>query len=249
MVEVKGVIAADKDASADSIVTALRKAYEDKKVKAVILRINSPGGSPVQASYVYNEIQRLKQTREDIKVYAVIADMGASAAYYIASAADEIYADPGSVVGSIGAYMATFGFDEAMKKVGVTRRFYGSGEHKALTDPFQPEDPVAAAHLRMTVADIHQQFIEKVKEGRGDRLKDDPKLFTGLIWTGRQSVDLGLVDGLGSSGSVARDVVGVEDIVDFSVKPGLLDRFAKQIGASAAQYLGVQMGFEGPVVR
>ncbi|CAM3640718.1 S49 family peptidase [Parendozoicomonas haliclonae] len=249
LVEINGVIAADRDASADTVVTGLRGAFEDAKVKGVILRINSPGGSPVQAGYIYDEINRLKATREDVKVYAVISDVGASAAYYIASAADEVYADRASVVGSIGAYMATFGVTEAMEKVGVTRRFYGAGDHKALTDPFQPEDPVAAEHLRKTVGNIHEQFIESVKAGRGDRLSDDPSLFTGLIWTGEQAKDLGLVDGLGSSGYVAREVIGAEDIVDFTMKPNVLDRFASQIGASMAHTLSVSLGLEGPVVR
>ena len=249
LVDIKGVIAADRDANADAIVTGLRDAYEDNKVRGVILRINSPGGSPVQAGYIYDEINRLKATRDDLKVYAVISDLGASAAYYIAAAADEIYADKASVVGSIGAYMATFGFDEAMKKVGVTRRFYGAGDHKALTDPFQPEDPVAARHLRGTVKNIHEQFIDSVRQGRGDRLKETPELFSGLIWTGQQARELGLVDGLGSSGYVAREVIRVEDIVNFSVKQGVLERFASKIGTSAAHALGVSLGLEGPVVR
>ncbi|MTI14672.1 S49 family peptidase [Sansalvadorimonas verongulae] len=249
LIDISGPIAAGKPASADTIVTGLRRAFEDEKVKGVILRINSPGGSPVQASYVYDEVNRLKATRDDLKVYGVIADVGASAAYYMAAATDEIYADRGSVVGSIGAYMATFGFEGVMEKVGVTRRFYASGEHKSLSDPFQPEDPEIAQHLRGTVRNIHEQFIEKVKEGRGDRLKDDPEIFSGLIWTGQQALELGLVDGLGSSGYVAREVIGVEEIVDFTSKPSVVERFARQIGASAAETLGVQLGLEGPVVR
>ncbi|WP_281646954.1 S49 family peptidase [Parendozoicomonas sp. Alg238-R29] len=249
LIDIRGAIAADKEANADTIVTGLRKAYEDDKVRAVILRINSPGGSPVQASYVYDEINRLRDTRSDIKIYGVISDVGASAAYYMAAATDEIYADQGSVVGSIGAYMATFGFEEAMKKVGVTRRFYGSGEHKALTDPFQPEEPEVAEHLRGTVRSIHEQFIASVKDGRGDRLSDAPEIFSGLIWTGQQALGLGLVDGLGSSGYVAREVVGVEDIVDFTVRPGVLERFARQVGASAAETISVSLGLEGPVIR
>ncbi|MCL6268750.1 S49 family peptidase [Sansalvadorimonas sp. 2012CJ34-2] len=249
LIDVKGAIAADKDANADSIVTGLRKAFDDEKVRGVILRINSPGGSPVQAAYIFDEVNRLKETRPEIKVYAVIADVGASAAYYIAAAADDIYANRGSVVGSIGAYMATFGFEGAMEKLGVTRRFYGSGDHKALTDPFQPEDKVAAKHLRATVKNIHDQFVESVKEGREGRLKDNPDLFTGLIWTGQQALELGLVDGLGSPGYVAREVIGHEDIVDFTVKPGFFDRFAQKVGSSAAQALGVSLGLEGPAVR
>ncbi len=249
LVDVSGVIAADQDASADNVVGGLRRAFEDPNVQAVIMRINSPGGSPVQASYIYDEVGRLKGQHSNTKVYAVIADVGASAAYYIAASADEIYADRGSIVGSIGAYMATFGVDQAMEKLGITRRFYGAGDHKALTDPFQPEDPVAAAHLRMTVKDIHEQFIGKVKEGRGERLANDPQLFTGLIWTGQQAQGLGLVDGLGSASHVARTVVGVEDIVDFSVKPSVLERFASRMGASAAATLNAALGLDGNLLR
>ena len=247
LVEVKGVIAPDQDANADSIASSLRSAFDDDKVKAVILRINSPGGSPVQASYIYNEIQRLKKLHTDVKVYAVISDMGASAAYYIASAADEIYADESSIVGSIGAYMASFGFVDAMEKVGVTRRFYGAGEHKALTDPFQPENPAAAAHLRTLVADIHDQFIAKVKEGRGARLANDPLLFTGLIWSGAEAKGLGLIDGLGSASYVAREIVKVEDIVDFSLQPNFLERFAHRVGASMATTLSTSLGLSNGV--
>ncbi len=249
LVDISGAIAADRDANADAVVTGLRSAFEDENVRGVILRINSPGGSPVQAGYIYDEIVRLKKTREDIKVYAVISDMGASAAYYIAAAADEIYANSSSIVGSIGAFMASFGFDEAMANIGVTRRFYGSGEHKALLDPFQPEDPVAAEHLRGTVRNVHEQFIAHVKEGRGERLSDNPTLFTGLIWTGEQAKELGLIDGLGSASYVAREVVGVEEIMDFTLKPSVLDRFASQIGAKMALTLGTSLGLEGPLVR
>ena len=249
LVEINGVIASDQDANADSIASSLRTAFEDDKVKAVILRINSPGGSPVQASYIYNEIDRLKELHKNVKVYAVISDMGASAAYYIASAADEIYADESSVVGSIGAYMASFGFVDAMQKIGVTRRFYGAGEHKALTDPFQPEDPTAATHLRRVVADIHDQFIAKVKEGRGDRLVNDPLLFTGLIWSGAEAKGLGLVDGLGSASYVAREIIKVEEIVDFSLQPNFLERFAHRVGASMATTLGASFGLNGVQLR
>ena len=249
LVEINGVIASDQDANADSIASSLRTAFEDDKVKAVILRINSPGGSPVQASYIYNEIDRLKELHKHVKVYAVISDMGASAAYYIASAADEIYADESSVVGSIGAYMASFGFVDAMQKIGVTRRFYGAGEHKALTDPFQPENPTAAAHLRRVVADIHDQFIAKVKEGRGDRLVNDPLLFSGLIWSGAEAKGLGLIDGLGSASYVAREIIKVEEIVDFSLQPNFLERFAHRVGASMATTLGASIGLNGVQLR
>ncbi len=249
LIDIKGAIASDREANADSIATALRRAYEDKKVRGIILRINSPGGSPVQASYIYDEVNRLKKSRPDLQVYAVISDLGASAAYYIASAADHIYASRSSMVGSIGAYIATFGVDKAMEKLGVTRRFYGSGEHKALIDPFQPEDEVAARHLRATVKNIHDHFIESVQAGRGERLKESPELFTGLVWTGEQALELGLIDGLGSPGYVAREVIGHEGIVDFTVKPGLFERFADRVGTSAAQSLSATLGLGGPAVR
>ncbi|MCY4472736.1 MAG: S49 family peptidase [Kistimonas sp.] len=249
LVDVKGAIAADGEASASNVVVGLRKAYKDTKVQGIILRINSPGGSPVQAGYIYDEINRLRESRPDLKVYAVITDMGASAAYYIAAAADEIYASPSSIVGSIGAFMAGFGVEEAMKKLGVTRRFYGSGKHKALTDPFQPEDQLAAQHLRSLVASVHEQFIASVKAGRGERLKDHPDLFTGLVWTGNQAMDLGLIDGLGSPGFVAREQIGVEDVVDFTVKRGFVERFARQLGAGMSNSLTETLGLGAGVIR
>ena len=249
LIDIKGPIAADTEASATSIVVGLRKAYRDSKVQGVLLRINSPGGSPVQAGYIYDEINRLRAGRPDLKVYAVIADMGASAAYYIAAAADEIYASPSSLVGSIGAFMAGFGAEEAMKKLGITRRFYGSGKHKALTDPFQPEDKEAARHLRALVTDVHNQFIASVKAGRKGRLKANADLFTGLIWTGEQARALGLVDGLGSPGYVAREHIGTEDVVDFTVKPGLVERVAHHIGAGISQSLTTVLGLEGSPLR
>jgi len=232
MVDVSGVIAADEDAAADVIVTGLRAAFEDKNTKGIVLRINSPGGSPVQSGYVYDEIKRLKGIYPETMLYAVIGDIGASGAYYIAAAADEIYADKASLVGSIGVTAAGFGFVETLDKIGVKRRSYTSGEHKGFLDPFSPEKEEEVAFWKTVLTTTHNQFISKVKEGRGQRLKDDPKLFSGLVWSGEQALDLGLIDGLGSPGYVAREIVGEESIVDFTPKPDPFEKFTQRLGAS-----------------
>lgn len=251
VINVRGMIADEEPASADNIVGALRSAFEDSNTKGVVLRINSPGGSPVQSGYIYDEIRRLRGEYPDIKVYAVITDLGASGAYYIASAADEVYADKSSLVGSIGVTAATFGFVETMDKLGVERRVYTSGEHKAFLDPFQPEKPEETKFWREVLATTHRQFIESVKQGRGDRLQvaGHPELFSGLIWSGEQALELGLIDGLGNTGSVARDVIGEEQLVDFTVKDSALDRFTKKLGASIGSKLGLLMGLQGPQLR
>ena len=251
LIEVRGMIMADEEASADNIVSGLRAAFEDEKTKGIILRINSPGGSPVQSGYIYDEIKRLRGEHPDIKVYAVISDLGASGAYYIASAADEIYADKASLVGSIGVTAATFGFVGAMDKLGVDRRVYTSGEHKAFLDPFQPQKEEETQFWRGVLKTTHQQFIDSVKKGRGDRLKvqDHPELFSGLIWSGEQALELGLVDALGSSSYVAREVIGAKTIVDYTREESPLDRFTKKLGASVAERLAMWMGFQGPALR
>ena len=251
LIDVRGMIAADESASADNIVGSLREAFEDEKVKGIILRINSPGGSPVQSGYVYDEIKRLRGKYPDTKVYAVISDLGASGAYYIASAADEIYADKASLVGSIGVTAATFGFVGTMEKLGVDRRVYTSGEHKAFLDPFQPQKEDETRFWQGVLDTTHKQFIDSVKKGRGDRLKSEghPELFSGLIWTGEQALTLGLVDGLGSSSYVAREVIGAKDIVDFTREESPLDRFTKKLGTSVAERLALWMGFQGPALR
>ncbi|MDH0748113.1 signal peptide peptidase SppA [Pseudomonas sp. GD03842] len=251
LIDVKGMIADTEAASADNIVTALRAAFDDEKTKGVILRINSPGGSPVQSGYIYDEIRRLRAKKPDIKVYAVISDLGASGAYYIASAADEIYADKASLVGSIGVTAASFGFVGTMEKLGVDRRVYTSGEHKAFLDPFQPPKADETAFWQGVLDTTHKQFIASVKAGRGDRLKDKdhPELFSGLVWTGEQAVGLGLVDGLGSSSYVAREVIGEKEIVDYTVQESPLDRFSKKIGSSVAEKIAMWAGFGGPSLR
>ena len=251
LIEVRGVIADKEEASADNIIGSLRAAFKDLKTKAVVLRINSPGGSPVQAGYVYDEIRRLRGEYPDIKLYAVITDLGASGAYYIASAADQIYADKASLVGSIGVTAAGYGFVGAMEKLGVERRTYTSGEHKAFLDPFQPQKPEETAFWQGVLDTTHKQFIASVKQGRGERLKDKehPELFSGLIWSGEQALDLGLVDALGSAGYVAREVVGEKDLVDFTIEESPFDRFSKRLGASVAEHLAMWMGFQGPNLR
>ncbi len=251
LIEVRGVIADKEEASADNIIGSLRTAFKDPKTKGVVLRINSPGGSPVQAGYVYDEIRRLRGEYPDIKLYAVITDLGASGAYYIASAADRIYADKASLVGSIGVTAAGYGFVGAMEKLGVERRSYTSGEHKSFLDPFQPEKPEETKFWQQVLETTHKQFIASVKQGRGERLKDKehPELFSGLIWSGEQAVGLGLVDALGSAGYVAREVVGEKDLVDFTIEESPFDRFSKRLGASVAEHLAMWMGFQGPTLR
>jgi len=234
IVEVKGVIADGAEASADNIIQGLREAFEAPKAKAVILRINSPGGSPVQAGYIYDEIKRLRKKYKEKKLYAVVTDMCASGGYYIAAAADEIYADKASIVGSIGVLMNGFGFTEAMKKMGVERRLYTAGTSKGFLDPFSDVKSSDKKHIESLLGTIHKQFIDTVKEGRGKRLVDDEKIFSGLVWTGEESVELGLTDGLGSSSFVAREIIEAENIIDYTPRPNYLDRFADRLGVAMA---------------
>ncbi len=245
MVEVKGVIAAGEEASADLIVTGLRKAFEAEGVKAVMLRINSPGGSPVQSGYVYDEIKRLRAIHVDTPLYAVISDLGASGAYYIAAAADEIYADKASLVGSIGVVGSGFGFVEAMDKLGVERRQFTSGEHKGFLDPFTPINKEEKVFWQGVLGTTHKQFIDQVKKGRGDKLAQDAKLFSGLIWTGEQALELGLIDGLGSPGYVARELVGAEKIVDFTPKASPFESLVGRLGVYAGKGFAAAMGMNG----
>jgi len=235
VVEINGPIAADELASADNIVGALRSAFEEEDAVAVILRINSPGGSPVQSGYVYDEIKRLRGEYPDKKLYAVISDIGASGAYYIAAAADEIYANRASLVGSIGVVAGGFGFTGIMDKLGVERRLYTAGENKAFLDPFSPEQEQEVAFWQDVLENTHRQFIKAVRDGRGDRLVDDERLFSGLVWSGEQALELGLVDGLGSTSYVARDIVGQEDLVDYSHHKGPLRDLVDQLGVSVGQ--------------
>lgn len=233
MINLQGVIAARGEANASSLVSALNSAFEAPNSQAVILRINSPGGSPVQAGIVNDEIRRLRGKYPDKPLYAVVEDVCASGGYYIAAAADKIYVNKASIVGSIGVLMDGFGFTGAMEKLGVERRLMTAGDNKGFLDPFSPLVEDQKAHIQGLLSDIHGQFIEVVKTGRGDRLKDDPTIFSGLMWTGAQSIELGLADGYGTVASVARDVIQVEDVLDYSVKENLAERFAKRFGAGA----------------
>ncbi len=241
LVEVQGLISGHSDASADAVVSGLRAAFENDNTAGVIVRINSPGGSPVQAGYINDEIFRLREKYPKIPLYAVITDICASGGYYVAAAADKIYADKSSVVGSIGVLMNGFGFVDAMEKLGVERRLLTAGEHKGLLDPFSPQNPEEVTHIQIILDRIHQQFIDAVKRGRGDRLKEDGSLFSGLIWTGEQSLELGLVDALGSSSYVAREVIGAEDIVDFTPKRGYLEALAERFGAAVGRGIGARL--------
>lgn len=232
VIEVNGVIAADQEASADNLIGSLRDAFEADEALGVILRINSPGGSPVQSGYVFDEIRRLKETRPDFPVYAVIMDLGASGAYYIAAAADEIYADKASLVGSIGVIGSGFGFVDTMEKLGVERRLYTSGEHKAFLDPFSPQNEEEKDFWQSVLKVTHKQFISQVKLGRGDRLKESPDMFSGLVWTGEQAVDMGLIDGLSSSSQLARDVLGTDELVSYTYRPDPFAKFVEKFGMS-----------------
>jgi protease-4 len=247
LVELDGVIASGEDASADNITEGLRAAFEDKQTKGVILRINSPGGSPVQSSYINREIRRLRGEYPDIPLYAVVQDVCASGGYFVAAAADKIFVNESSVVGSIGVLSSNFGFVDTLDKLGIQRRLQTAGEHKGFLDPFSPQNAFEQAHLQKLLDQIHQQFIAVVREGRGDKLVDDPKLFSGLFWTGEESIRLGLADEIGSAGQVARDVIGAEDVVDFTPKQDLLERFAKQLGAGAAKVLSTALGVDAPL--
>ncbi|AFI85757.1 S49 family peptidase [Methylophaga nitratireducenticrescens] len=237
LVDVSGVIAPDMEASADRVVTGIREAFESPQAKALILRMNTPGGSPVQSGVINDEITRLRATRPDFPVYAVIQDVCASGGYYIAVAANEIYADKASIVGSIGVRMDSFGFTEAMDKLGVERRSLTAGDNKAFLDPFMPMKEKDVEHAHEMLNNIHQQFIDVVKTGRGDRLKDNAEIFSGLFWSGEQALALGLIDGLANSSTVAREVVGAEEIVDYTPRPSYLDRFAGSLGVKISETL------------
>lgn len=232
VVKVKGPIAEDQDASANNIVQGLRQAFENPQCKAIILAINSPGGSPVQANYVYDEIKRLRLKYPAIQVYAVVSDIGASGAYYIASAADYIYAAESSLIGSIGVTAAGFGFVEAIDKLGIERRNFTSGEHKSFLDPFQPQREDEKQFWESVLKLTHEQFIKRVRDGRGGRLKETPEMFSGLIWNGEQAMEMGLIDGLGSAGFVAREVVKQEKMFDYTVQRRPIDLFLQRMGTS-----------------
>jgi protease-4 len=231
LVELRGEIALDNEASAEALVGSLKQAFEDATAQAVVLRINSPGGSPVQAGIINDELRRLKAKHKK-PLYAVVEEMCASGAYYIAVAADEIYVDKASIVGSIGVLMDGFGFTGLMQKVGIERRLLTAGENKAMLDPFSPLEPRHVAAAQSMMQQIHRQFIAVVKDGRGERLKDSPDLFTGLFWNGEEAVKLGLADKIGNLDFVAREVVKAEEIVDYTPRENVAERLAKRFGAS-----------------
>jgi len=232
LIDVNGEIGGDHGVTADALIAALNAAFEDKHTQAVVLRINSPGGSPVHAGQVNDEIHRLRGKYAKIPVYAVVDDICASGGYYIAAAADKIFVDKASLVGSIGVLMDGFGFTEGMKKLGVERRLLAAGDNKGFLDPFSPLEPRQESHARTMLTEVHQQFIKVVRQGRGKRLKETPEIFSGLVWSGARSIELGLADALGSLDYVAREVVKAEDIVDYSPQESLADRLARRIGTA-----------------
>ncbi|MGZ5228110.1 MAG: S49 family peptidase, partial [Burkholderiales bacterium] len=235
MVELRGVISPDSAASADNIVSGLQEAFKDKRTQGVILRINSPGGSPVQAGHINDEIRRLREKYPNIPMYAVVEDICASGGYYVAVAADHIYVDKGSIIGSIGVLMDGFGFTGLMDKLGVERRLLAAGKNKGFLDPFSPIREDQKQYAETMLNEIHQQFITVVRQGRGKRLKETPELFSGLLWVGTRSVELGLADGLGSVDYVARELIKAEDIVDFTPRENIAERVARRFGAAMAE--------------
>ena len=241
LIDIQGEIGGEEGIHADDIIGALNSAFDNKHSKAVVLRINSPGGSPVQAGQVYDEIRRLRDKHKDKPVYVVVDDICASGGYYIAAAADKIFVDKASIVGSIGVLMDGFGFTEGMKKLGVERRLLTAGENKGFLDPFSPLDQGDVAHARSLLDEIHRQFIQMVRQGRGDRLKEQPALYSGLVWNGTRSIELGLADGLGSLAYVAREVVKAEDVVDYTPQEDLADRLARRLGTAVGQALSPQV--------
>lgn len=237
LVELRGIIGADSPSSADNVTSGLQEAFKDRNTQGVILRINSPGGSPVQAGYINDEIRRLRAKYPDIPLYAVVEDVCASGGYYVAAAADKIFVDKASIIGSIGVLMDGFGFAGTMDKLGIERRLLTAGDNKGFLDPFSPINPAQKEYAEKMLAEIHQQFIQVVRQGRGKRLKETPETFSGIVWTGQKSIELGLADAMGNVDYVAREVIKAENIVDYTPKEGLAERFAKRFGAGVANTL------------
>jgi protease-4 len=249
LVEMEGVIASDTMASADNIIPSLQDAFKDKNTQGVILRINSPGGSPVQAGQINDEIHRLRVQYPKIPLYVVVDDICASGGYYVAVAADKIYVDKASLIGSIGVLMDGFGFTGTMEKLGVERRLITAGSNKGFLDPFSPLSKAQQEYAKQMLAEIHQQFIDVVKKGRGKRLKETPDTFSGLVWNGQKGVELGFADGFGTVESVARDVIKAENIVDFTTKENFADRIAKRLGVGAMSAIGFSAHSNGVSLR
>ena len=250
VVHLRGTIEAQGEASAQNLNDALEAAFSDKRTAGVILRVNSPGGSPVQAGIVHDEILRLRTAHPQIPLYAVVEDVCASGGYYVAVAADKIFVDKASIVGSIGVLMDAFGFTGTMEKLGIERRLLTAGDNKGFLDPFSPQDLKQKEHAQVLLREIHMQFIEVVRRGRGDRLKENPELFSGLMWTGSQSIGLGLADGFGTVGSVARDVIKADRLVEYTVKDNLVERLARRLRADTTEGgLGFMHDFARPLLR
>jgi protease-4 len=249
LIEIAGVIEAGGEVNADSVITSLSDAYESNGTKGIILRINSPGGSPVQSGIIFDEIKRQRKLHPSIPVYAVVEDICASGGYYIAAAADKIYVDKASIVGSIGVLMDGYGFTEVMQKVGVERRLLTAGDNKAMLDPFSPVNPKHQQFAQAMLNQIHEQFKTVVRRGRGNRLVENSETFSGLFWSGEQSIKIGLADALGSADYVAREVIKQEEIVDYSYQDSVVDRFAKRLGASMAKSIGIDAMLKGGQLR
>lgn len=244
LIDINGEIFGGKEADADDFAKGMDSAYKNKGLKALILRINSPGGSPVQAEYMYNTIKYYKSKHPDIKIYAVCVDLCASAAYYIAAGADEIYASPASMVGSIGVIYSSFGFVDLLNKMGMTRRVQTSGVNKGFLDPFLPETELQKQKLQTMLDVVYQQFINRVKEGRGSRLHIDDEIFSGLIWTGEQALTKGLIDGFASSGQLARDIIKINSVIEYTHKQSLFVLVSKSLGTAMADELSLSLGIK-----
>ncbi|MFK7963190.1 MAG: S49 family peptidase [Burkholderiaceae bacterium] len=242
LVSIKGVIDAEGDNSAAIVNRSLRAAFKDKSTAGVVLKINSPGGSPVQSGLIYREIKKLREEYPDIRLIAVVEEVCASGGYYVAAAADEIHVDQASMIGSIGVLINGFGFTGTMQKLGVERRLFTAGSNKGFLDPFAPVAPEQRDHVQTLLADIHTQFIDSVKEGRGDKLKASDEVFSGLVWTGAQSIELGLADKLGSVSLVAEGEFNAEKVVNFSRKKSLAERFAKRLGVHFGEAFAAGFG-------
>lgn len=236
VVQLEGEMDRDSQASADNVIEGLHAAFENPGTKGVVMLVNSPGGSPVQAGRIYAEMKRLRAKYPQIPLHAVVEEMAASGGYYVAAAADRIYVDPASLVGSIGVLIDSFGFVGTIEKIGAERRVIAAGENKTFLDPFSPLPEEQRAYAEQMLADIHQQFIAAVKDGRGDRLKETPEMFSGLVWNGQRAVELGLADEFGSVDSVARDVFHAEEVVDFTPKEDLANRIARRLGTEAGRF-------------
>jgi|WetSurSiteA1Bulk_404760.scaffolds.fasta_scaffold00003_6 protease IV len=247
VIDIVGVIAEGKDVNADNVIKSLRAAVKDKNTKGIILHSNSPGGSPVQSAYIYEEIRNIKKLNPKLPIYAVVSDMCASGCYYIASATDKIFVSPASLVGSIGVIMDGFGFVDTMKTLGVERRLITAGAHKAMLDPFSPPKADETQYMQNLINQVHQQFITAVKDGRGNRLKETPDMFSGLVWTGEEGVKLGVADAFGNDSSVAKDQIGADRLVDFTESEEFFDKLIGKMGASFAH--AISSALQTPALR